>query len=116
MGIAALVLGIISVIIGFIPFCGVIAFLPAIVGVILGIIDIVLKKKKQEKIGISIAGLVLSILAIIIISFWVFVIGTAVSETDVDELKNSIEKGLEESYNSTYYNSTYYDYDDDYDK
>lgn len=103
MGIAALVLGIISLILGFIPFCGVIAFLPAIIGVILGIVDIVVKKKKQEKIGISIAGLVLSILAVIVITFWTFVIGAAVTSTTVDEVTKGLENKIQENYNTTYY-------------
>lgn len=64
MGIAALVLGIISIIIGFIPLCGSIALLPAIIGLILGIVDTVQKSKKGEKKGVSIAGLVLSAIAV----------------------------------------------------
>ena len=43
MGVAALILGIVSTIFGFVPFCGIIAFVPAVVGLILGIIDIVQK-------------------------------------------------------------------------
>lgn len=34
MGVASLVLGIISIIVGFVPFCGIIALLPAILGFI----------------------------------------------------------------------------------
>ena len=49
MGIAALVLGIVSIIIAFVPFCGIIAFLPALVGLILGIIDLVIKNKIKIK-------------------------------------------------------------------
>lgn len=97
MGIAALVLGIISIIIGFIPLCGSIAIIPAIVGVILGIVDIVTKSKKGEKKGISIAGLVLSAIAIIVIIFWVFVFGVAASEMDLNDLNNIVN-------NSSYYN------------
>ena len=48
MGIAALVLGIVSIIIAFVPFCGIIAFLPALVGLILGIIDLVIKNKQNQ--------------------------------------------------------------------
>lgn len=90
MGIAALVLGIVSIIIAFIPLCGSIAFVPAIIGVILGIIDIVLKSKKKEKMGVSIAGLILSILAIIIIVLWLFVIGAG-SEAAAEQLANQTD-------------------------
>ena len=47
MGVASLVLGIISAIIGFVPFCGTFALIPAIIGLILGIVDWV----KQSKAG-----------------------------------------------------------------
>ena len=106
MGVAALVLGIISLIIGFIPLCGAIALLPAIIGVILGIVDIVVKSKKGEKKGISIAGLVLSAIATLVIIFWVMIFGAAVSELDVNELEDALE-----DYEDSYY---YYDYDYDY--
>lgn len=60
MGVAALILGIISIIVGFIPLCGAIAYFPAIIGLILGIVDIVLKTKKKEPRGMAIAGTVLT--------------------------------------------------------
>ena len=77
MGVASLVLGILSLIIGFVPFCGAIALLPAIIGLILGIVDVVLKSKKSEPKGMGIAGIVLSAISIVIIVFWVFVVATA---------------------------------------
>lgn len=49
MGVASLVLGILSLIIGFVPFCGAIALLPAIIGLILGIVDVALKSKKVNQ-------------------------------------------------------------------
>lgn len=77
MGVASLVLGILSLIIGFVPFCGAIALLPAIIGLILGIVDVVLKSKKGEPKGMGIAGIVLSAISIVIIVFWVFVVAAA---------------------------------------
>ena len=94
MGIAALILGIISIIIGFIPLCGSIALVPAIIGLILGIVDTVLKSKKGEKKGVSIAGLVLSAIAIVVIVFWVFVFGVAASNVDTNELDRATENYL----------------------
>ena len=82
MAVASLVLGIVSLIIGFIPFCGSIALLPAIIGFILGIVSIVLNKKKGDKIGMGVAGLVLSIIATIVIIFWVFIaVGLGIVES-----------------------------------
>ena len=94
MGIAALILGIISIIIGFIPLCGSIALVPAIIGLILGIVDTVQKSKKDEKKGVSIAGLVLSAIAIVVIIFWVFIFGVAVSKVDTNELNQATENYL----------------------
>lgn len=81
MGVAALVLGIISIIVGFVPFCGAIAFVPAVVGLILGIVDIVKKNKENKPKGLAIAGTVLTAIAIVIITFWLFVFGAAASKT-----------------------------------
>ena len=72
MEIASLVLGIISLVIGCIPFCGTIALMPAIVGLILGIVDLALKAKSVENKSQAIAGLVMSAIAIVVIIFWLF--------------------------------------------
>ena len=107
MGVASLVLGIISLIIGFIPLCGSIALVPAIIGVILGIVDIVSKSKKGEKKGTSIAGLILSAIATLIIIFWVFgvfVFGVAATKADLNEVENILTSMNETGY---YYTSNY---------
>ncbi len=67
MGIAALVLGIVSVLFSFIPFCNTFMYIPAIVGLVLGIVDTVKKSKGGEKKGVSIAGIVLCAIAVIVI-------------------------------------------------
>lgn len=95
MGVAALVLGIISLIIGFIPLCGVIAFVPAIIGIILGIVEIVKKSKASEPKGMGIAGLILSSIAVIVIIWWIFIAGGVISSTadsTLDSLKDAEEQ------------------------
>ena len=69
MGVASLILGIISLNVGFVPLCGIIALIPAIIGLILGIIDIIKKNKTKEKKNQSIAGIILSAIAIVFIIF-----------------------------------------------
>ena len=104
MGIAALVLGIISIISSLIPGCGfIIALLPALIGLILGIVDVVKKSKSGESKGAGIAGIILTALALIIsivnLLFSAVIVGTAIGET---------------TSNSSYYNSIYdssYSYD-----
>lgn len=91
MGIASLILGIVSIVIGFIPLCGAIAIFPAIVGIILGIVEIVLKTKKGEKKTMGIVGLILSVVAVIFIVFWIFVLGNS---TENNNVANSVTNNV----------------------
>lgn len=89
MGTASLVLGIISLVIGGIPFVCFFAFTIAITGLILGIISTIKKSKTGEKKGTSIAGLATSAAAIpvIIVSTIVtiaIIIGIAIEDGDCD--------------------------------
>ncbi len=88
MGVASLVLGIISAIIAFIPFCGTWAIIPALVGLILGIIDWVKKKKAGEPKGKAIAGTICSVVAIVIICVWWILAGAAARKVG-KELENT---------------------------
>lgn len=127
MAVASLVLGIISLIIGFVPIVGSVAFVPAVVGLVLGIVDLVNSKKEtneeqtekpKSKKGYSIAGVILSGVAIFVILFWnIIVIKLAglfttnlidaveeefgksvdeITEEDVTEMANQIEDYIEE--------------------
>ena len=78
MGIASLILGIISLVFAWIPCVGVYALIPAILGLIFGIVGMVKSKKTGEGKGISIAGLVLNILAMTVAILWgLIVVGAA---------------------------------------
>ena len=100
MGVASLVLGIVSVVIGFVPFCGTWAIIPAIVGLILGIIDWVKQNKAGEPKGKSIAGTILSIIAIVIIIwYWIAAagaVGSAVKNTDWNSVVTNSNWTIEE--------------------
>ena len=91
MGMASLILGICSVIIGIIPFCGTIAFLPAIIGLILGIIDFINKKQSRQPKTKAIVGMILSIIAIVFIIFWLFLVAVTTSSEDFDNTLNKTE-------------------------
>lgn len=110
MGIAALVLGIVSIIIAFVPFCGIIAFLPALVGLILGIVDLVVKNKQNLNKGTSIAGVILSSIAIVIMVFWFFVFGMALSSDDIqrefENFNDEIQKEIDNEQNGIKLNDT----------
>jgi hypothetical protein len=78
MGIASMVIGIIALVVGFIPLCGTWAVIPAVIGLGLGIADVVVKTMRRDARGMGIAGLVLNTLAIaIIVSYFVFFIESA---------------------------------------
>ena len=62
MQVASLVLGIIGLVMVWIPIVGMI---PAVIGLILGIVSVKAAKKAQQESGLGTAGLVLSIIAIV---------------------------------------------------
>lgn len=105
MGIASFVLGIISILMGWIPFLCFIMLMTAIIGLILGVIDTIKKSKTNDKNkGFSIAGLVTSAIAIPII-FIMSIVSIAIIVEDVES----------DSIHDRYYDNYDYDYDDDYD-
>ena len=107
MGIASLILGIISLSMGWIPFICFIMFALAIVGLILGAVDVAKKSKIEGgKKGIGIAGLVISALAIpVIIISSIITIGVMVAVINEPELYNETYDNYElnEDYWQDYY-------------
>jgi len=78
MGVASLVLGIVSIVFCWIPCVGNLCCIPALIGIILGACGIgVAKKHNGEGKGVAIAGFVLSIIAFIFSIFWILVFGAA---------------------------------------
>lgn len=104
MEIAALILGIIGLILALIPGCGIIlGGIPALVGLILAIISLV---KKKEKKKFAIAGLVLAILAFIamtvtpiIIGLGTYIYNSSASSIVTKDVEDSKEYGLGQTYN-----------------
>ncbi len=74
MGVASLILGICSLLIGLIPGCGIIALLPAVIGLLLGIAFVVGAKKRNEPAGNGVAGAVLSAISVLVIIVWTTII------------------------------------------
>ena len=68
MGAASLVIGIISLIVSIIPMCNFMMILPAVIGLLLGIADVMAKSKLRQPKGMSITGIILNSL-----SFFTFV-------------------------------------------
>lgn len=109
MGVASLVLGILSALLGMVPFCNYFAFIPAVIGLGLGIAEIVSKSKKKEPKGMGIAGTILSGVAILFIAFWTLIIGVIAISEDWDSYDNDYDYDCEYDYDYDYdYNETLY--------
>lgn len=74
MAVAGLVLGIMAIVISFIPCIGLLAIMPAILGIIFSVVGLSQAKKTGQGKGMAIAGLVLSLLAIAWIPIFILLI------------------------------------------
>ena len=101
LAIASLVIGIIGILISWIP--GVGLGLPFI-GLILAIVALVMAKKKLQKKGVAIAGLVLSILGFIIALVMTIFFGLIISEVSENCDPNSpdFDQCVQENTNSKF--------------
>jgi len=77
MGIAGLVLGVLALIVAFIPCVGVLALVPGAIAVILSFIALHQANQGNGAKGLIIAALVISIVATCVAAFWGIVIGGA---------------------------------------
>lgn len=97
-----MVIGIIALVVGFVPFCGAWAIIPAAVGIVLGMVDVIVKSKRNEKRGQAIAGLVLNPLAIAIVVTWWVLAAIAANEAGISTdpaLQQQIFQGLQGNQN-----------------
>ncbi len=69
-GVAALVVGIIALILSFIPCIGVIALLPAVVGIVFGVIAFMQANRGNGAKGLIISALIVSSLALVASVAW----------------------------------------------
>lgn len=74
MAVAGLVLGIVAIVLSFIPCIGILAIIPAVLGIIFSIMGLSQAKKTGQGKGMAIAGLILSILAIAWVPIFVLII------------------------------------------
>lgn len=121
MGIASLVLGIVAILISWIPIVGLLSFVLVIVGLVLGIVDISKKSKTQSQKGIGIAGVIVCAIAIPIIIITTIIsmgIITAAIMGDDDLIKHTQETLNQLEYNEQISNNRlyqdYYDYYSDW--
>ena len=95
MGVAALILGILGLIIAWIPLCGMVALLPCVIGLCLGIADIVVKSKREQPRGVSIAGTILNAIALAILIIWNVYIAAQIANDP--EFSTAFQQAMEEA-------------------
>ena len=93
LGVAGLIVGIISLIFSCIPCLGVWAIVPAVVGVILSAVSMKQAGSGGGSKGMAITGLICSVVAIIIACYWLYLMSFGASQ-----IMNEIEKsgGMDE--------------------
>lgn len=94
LGIAGLVLGIIALIISFIPCLGMYALVPGIVAVILSAVGYSQASKENAKKGLITAALVISIIGTSIAAWQFYIFRNAPSK--IEEFGKEFQKALEE--------------------
>ncbi len=77
MGIIGIVLGVISLILAFIPCVGVVAFLPAGLALVFSIISIVQASRDYGSKGLGIGALIISMVAILFAALWLAIFSGA---------------------------------------
>ena len=90
MGVASMVLGIVSLVFTFL--CGCISMITAPIGLILGIVELVRKKGSNEPKGMAVSGVVMCSISILIFIVLVIILGAT-----------GFWEGFMEGFNSTYY-------------
>lgn len=108
MGIASFVIGLICLIAS--PFLNIFLIIPAIIALILGIVDVVKKSKKKQSKGLSIAGIVLSSIAIASCIFFLVLIFNIFNLAS-DSINGGILDNDFPDYNSRFYENNYFDED-----
>lgn len=94
MGVASMVLGIVAVCLGVLPFVGVLMLVPAALGLILGIVDTVSKSRAKRPAGPGIAGIALNAVALAITLFWAGLFVWGVSQDGENREECSFLSGI----------------------
>ncbi len=95
LGVAGLILGILSLFMAFIPCVGVIAIGPGIIAIVLSIVGLVQANKYDGAKGINIAAIIISALGTLIACVWLFVF-VGIASLDEDQIEGIVEDVLEE--------------------
>jgi hypothetical protein len=109
LGIASLIIGIISFILAVIPCVGIIAIVPGIITIILASVGLSQASRQDSPRGILTAGLIIGIVAVMISLSWIFVTGKFIEkahrsgkwpadiESVINDVKSNVLKDLEDA-------------------
>lgn len=95
LGVAGLILGILSLFLAFIPCIGVIAIGPGVIAIVLSIVGLVQANRDNGAVGINIAALVVSGLGTLIACIWLFVI-VGIASLDEGQIEDIVEDVIED--------------------
>ncbi len=111
-GIASLILGILALLIAFIPCVGLFALIPGVVAIVLAIVGLSQAKNANGQRGVIIAGLVISIVGTVMAATWLIFLSTAgvffkemsekpefkeIIEEVIGDISDEIDRAVEES-------------------
>jgi membrane-bound ClpP family serine protease len=106
LGIAALIIGIITFVLAVIPCVGIIAIIPGVVAVVLATVGLSQASRNNSPRGVIVAGLVISSVAVIIAFSQIFVAGRIARDSDkwprelkdaIDEVRTEVMQDLEDA-------------------
>ena len=101
MGVASIVLGVIGLVICCTVILAPLSILLAVIGLILGIVDFVKKKKKDEKRGSAIIGIAFSAISIVMSIIFSIVLGFVIlcaideANTNTNMYRNSNSRNID---------------------
>jgi len=95
LGIIGLILGILTLFIGFIPCIGFIAFIPGTIAIILSIIGLSQANKDNGARGLNIGALIVSVVGLLVASVWLFFLA-GLATIDDEDIEGFVEDVIEE--------------------
>lgn len=113
LGVAALILGIISFIVALIPCVGILAVFTAIVSVVLGAIGLSQANRNDSPKGLAIGGLILGVVALLVAVLWLaFFANVADRAPYFEEKFEDVIKDLEDEFEDGNFSITIQDGED----
>ncbi|HEX7658394.1 MAG TPA: DUF4190 domain-containing protein [Pseudonocardiaceae bacterium] len=85
-GTAGFIVGLIGLVLAFIPVIGVVAWPLVIIGLVLSAIGLIRSARVHSRRGLSIAGVIVSVIGLIICIVWATAFGSAVQQVQNDKL------------------------------